>query len=257
MFTLASEGITPDEYAQFYKIYEASGLLVDLFQSNHNVEEEEDEYKEEEDNQPNDAENYTLLLKIQMKGVTKPPMWREVEVPSNYTFLQLHEVIQEVTGLEDSHLWQFNRNAYDTSLLIGIKQPMHDPFIRGVYYVTHEADATLITQFLHQKGNKLEYNYDFGDDWIFTIEVKNVLDKKSYHPVCVRYKSELNAIEDIGGIWEYMQLRDDLENWDSLSKKYKKERCEDIGFEKEKSYKKFLDEHCFNLEGTNNILADM
>ena len=58
-----------------------------------------------------DAAEKTLVLKIQMKGVTKPPMWREVEIPANYNFEELHEVIQIVTGLENCHLWQFNKSA--------------------------------------------------------------------------------------------------------------------------------------------------
>ena len=33
-------------------------------------------------------------FKIQIKGITKPPLWRRVLVPDIYTFLRFHHVIQ-------------------------------------------------------------------------------------------------------------------------------------------------------------------
>ena len=63
-----------------------------------------------------DLKEKSLLLKIQMKRVTKPMMWREVEVPADMSILDLHDVIQCVVGLESSHLWQFNERTSDVYL---------------------------------------------------------------------------------------------------------------------------------------------
>ncbi len=47
------------------------------------------------------------LFKIKIKGITKPPVWRKVSVPENFTFLQFHQVIQTVFGWYDYHLFEF------------------------------------------------------------------------------------------------------------------------------------------------------
>ena len=45
-------------------------------------------------------------LKITIKG-SKPPIWRRVVVPEQFTFCQLHQVIQEAFGWYDYHLHEF------------------------------------------------------------------------------------------------------------------------------------------------------
>lgn len=271
MIFLALNGITPKDYETYYNIFQFTKKLVDNSSEKAGDDEDEDEYPDSffgngfgrrlydvKQYEPyEDAANRTLVLKIQMKDVTKPPMWREVEVPADYNFLQLHEVIQTVTYLENCHLWQFSKKAYDHGLLIGIEREDDYPFSTGVDEITHPADATPLTQFLHQKGDKLEYTYDFGDDWIFVVEVKGVLEKKSSHPVCIKYKSDFNPIEDIGGIWSYCQARSDLDNWSKMSKKDKKERADYYAFDSPEEYIEFLDEHKIDLEYVNESLRDL
>lgn len=266
MFTLAQRGVTPEDYAQFYQIFQMSGSLAEsLFGENCDDDEEEflpffrngfgrqrTEVKEYEPLK--DACDHSLVLKIQMKDVSKPPMWREVEVPADYNFLQLHEIIQAVTGLENYHLWQFNKKAYDDSLLIGIEANV-DGFESGLDYVTHIADETPVTMFLQQKGDKLEYVYDFGDDWIFTVEVKDIITKKSEQPVCRKFKSDLNAIEDLGGILEYVNAREDLDKWGTYSKKERDQRVEELNFDSADEYLEFLNENRISLDDLNKALA--
>lgn len=264
MSPLASNGVTPEEYGQFYDIFQASAMLTKGMASDFDDDDTSFPFlgnvfgksrcEIKEYTPLKDAENSTLVLKIQMKDVTRPPMWREVEIPANYNFMRLHEVIQEVTGLEDSHLWQFNVKAYDESLQIGVEMDQENPFSPGLDYITHDAAETPVTQFLQQKGDKLEYVYDFGDDWIFVVEVKEVIVKKTEHPVCRKYKSDLNAIEDFGGVWAYKEARQDLEEWGKFSKKEKKQRLEGYGFDSENEYLDFLNEHLINLEDLNEGL---
>lgn len=274
MYTLASSGVTPDEYNQFYQIFQTAGKLANgLFDNveGDGIENDDDDAtfpfpgigfrksrcKVKEYDPLDDACNRSLVLKIQMKGVNKPPMWREVELPADFDFLQLHEVIQEVMGFEDCHLWQFNMEAYDDTLQIGVEMNPDSPFGKGLDFVTHEAEETVLTRFLHQKGDKLEYVYDFGDDWIFVVEVKDVIAKKNEHPVCRKYKSELNAIEDFGGTWAYQEARADLEEWDTLSAKEKRHRTKEQGFDTAKEYYEFLSEHIIDLDYINDALIGM
>lgn len=225
MMCMAMMGINPKEYAEFYAIFEKSGEIASRIAPNMDPWEEPMFMGDTRNNKSDikeyhalpDAENHTLVLKIQMKDVTKPPMWREVEVPADYNFSQLQDIIQSVVGLENYHLWQFNKYAYDNSLLIGMSR--NNSSGGQMEFVTHEADETPLTVFLQKKGDKLEYVYDFGDDWVFNIEVKDLLNKKTESPKCTKYKSELNAIEDCGGVCSYINAREDLESWGTLSKK--------------------------------------
>lgn len=260
MLILAVRGITPEEYAQFYHIFQLSGSIAEGICGDTDTNEQPFMFSNEgrkiseikEYNPLKDASEHTLVLKIQMKDVSKPPMWREVEVPADFNFLQLHEVIQEVVGLEDCHLWQFNVKAYDDSLLIASKP--EDQFSMGVEGLTHDSEETPLTQFLQQKGDKLEYVYDFGDDWIFLVEVKELSNKKIDRPVCRKYKGELNAIEDFGGVWSYLEARRDLDSWGKMSKKDRKKRYEECGFDSEEEYLEFLNEHRFSLDDVNDAL---
>ena len=267
MYYLASRGITPDEYAQFCQIYRLAGSVAENIYGNDSESEDffpnfgsgfgrgQCEVKEYEPLK--DGSEHTLVLKIQMKDVTKPPMWREVEIPADYDFLQLHDVIQEVVGLEDCHLWQFNVKAYDQGLQIGMGRNDNDPYGPGLDFVTHDAGQTPLTQFLQQKGDKLEYVYDFGDDWVFKVEVKEMASRKTDHPVCRKFKSELNAIEDFGGIWAYVSARENMELWSKMSKKDKKACAERYGFESPEEYIEFLNENRIDLEAVNEMLESL
>lgn len=106
-----------------------------------------------------DAPEKTLKLRVQMQDVTKPPMWRELKVPADFTFFQLHKAIQGVCGFEDAHLWQFQRRPYDHEIQIGVPSDGEDPYEPGLDEWTHDARTTGITTFLAEKGQKLVYVY--------------------------------------------------------------------------------------------------
>lgn len=146
-----------------------------------------------------EADKKTLVLRIQLDDVTKPPMWRKVEVPADMTFDRLHRVIQCVMGWDGGHLHQFiTKTAYigDTS--------MDDDFGGGP-----DLDDTevVISQYLRAKGDKLRYEYDFGDGWEHTVSVLEVKDGVCDAPVLLQTKGG-KPVEDCGGAWELEGLRE-------------------------------------------------
>ena len=60
----------------------------------------------------------TYQFKIQIKGITKPPVWRRVLVPVIYTFLRFHQVIQRAFNWDDCHLFEFVDKVYDMDIRI-------------------------------------------------------------------------------------------------------------------------------------------
>lgn len=122
-------------------------------------------------------------LKISLKGA-KPPVWRRVEVVSAVNLQQLHQIIQTLFGLYDSHLHgYFDANGeIDESMEVNLE----------------------LSQMLTFEGAKLGYIYDFGDDWEFLIELEKIKPNSSTKfaktlAICTTGKRS-GPIEDIGGV---------------------------------------------------------
>lgn len=55
----------------------------------------------------------TIQFKIQIRDVKKPPVWRRIVIPGNFTFHDLHYTIQTAFGWWGEHLYQFQRHPFD------------------------------------------------------------------------------------------------------------------------------------------------
>ena len=146
------------------------------------------------------SESATLVhqLKITLRGVTRPPVWRRVLVPSDVTLRDLHEVIQQVMGWDNCHMHVFSTG--------GQEYGSPDPELG------HSSDRNvLLSQVLTGPGDRLRYTYDFGDDWEHDIvleETRTAVPKETY-PSCVTGKGACPP-EDCGGAWGYDGLKEIL-----------------------------------------------
>lgn len=245
MAIMASKGISPEEYANFI---ESDGLSKTLGVLNS---EDEDDF----DYIPMiDADEKTLKIKIQLRNVTKPPMWREVLVPADFNFSQLHYVIQAVTGLDNCHLWLFGRKPYSDELQIGI--PKSDFFSFGIDDCTFDADQTPLTAFLAQKGDKLVYVYDFKLDWIFNISVSDVIERHGEVAECRKYKSELQALDGCPP-YLYESLRHFQENPREMNERDVSLLMEQIQVTDRDMLEAFVDDHLFDIEFVNEELCEI
>lgn len=255
MMALAEMGVTSEEYSAFLADSETRSEMKKQIMSDDFGPFGGGRPEPEEVHAIPDADKKSLRLKIQMKDVTKPPMWREVIIPADFDFVQLHEVIQIVTGLENCHLWQFQRKAYDHGLQIGI--PAEGPEGIGLDDYTHDAGLTPVTGFLAKKGDKLEYVYDFGDDWIFLVSVLEVIDRVGEVAECTKWKCDFQPLEDCGGVGTYLMLRDVFSAPDKLAAKMKKQLAEEFGFEDSQALEAWVDDAKMDIEYVNEQLAEM
>ena len=87
-------------------------------------------------------------FKITLKGI-KPPIWRRIQVPENYTFWDLHVAIQDSMGWEDYHLHEFEILDPSKGLKVNIGIP---PGELGVSFeketIDKAADGTVIKRTL-------------------------------------------------------------------------------------------------------------
>lgn len=256
-------GITPDLYADLYK-YASENLAVNLMPLNMIFPDEGENDSDEGTCSPHlahhgltsfplpDAKKKSLVLKIQLRGIQKPPLWREVVIPASYNFEQLHEVIQILFGWTNSHMWQFEKTPYSHGYVIGPAIPdmgLDDG-------PTDIASDTPVTKVLKKAKDKMVYVYDFGDDWVHDITVKEVLDNTVEHPECLKWKSD-NPMEDIGGIWGLQEFREMSDPAAKFTKKRIKEFLDNTWFDSMAEFTLFMDNHKFNLAAVNKSLESL
>jgi hypothetical protein len=54
------------------------------------------------------AHNVIMQLKIKLLGVTKPPVWRRLQLRADTRLDQLHEILQAALGWENYHMHAFS-----------------------------------------------------------------------------------------------------------------------------------------------------
>jgi hypothetical protein len=137
-------------------------------------------------------------LKITLRGVSGPPVWRRVLVPSDVTLGGLHEVIQQAMGWDNCHMHVFSAGG----------QEYGSPDAE----LGHASDRNvLLPQVLTGPGDRLRYTYDFGDDWEHDIvleETRTAVPQETYLS-CVAGKGACPP-EDCGGAWGYAELKEIL-----------------------------------------------
>jgi len=134
------------------------------------------------------------------------PIWRELKVPSNITLEVLSLIILEAMGWKNIHLHKFKKGNtlfMDTEELE--EQEYIMPFSR---FQREDANNWSLSQVLFEKGDRMEYEYDFGDSWKHEIWVKGIreytLDET---PSIVLLKGKgACPPEDCGGVWGYAEL---------------------------------------------------
>lgn len=141
-------------------------------------------------------------FKIQIKGITKPPVWRKIIVPANFTFLRFHQVIQSAFGWIDYHLFEFEDKKSQGSFRIAV--PSEYDFDYDVE--TLDASKVKLSQILESNTRKLLYVYDFGDNWVHEINLEAISDGKRKKAICLSAKGSCPP-EDCGGIYGYEEMK--------------------------------------------------
>ncbi|WP_405879943.1 plasmid pRiA4b ORF-3 family protein [Streptomyces sp. NBC_01136] len=148
-------------------------------------------------------------LKVQLEGM-KPPLWRRLVVPSDLTLGSLHNVIQVAFGWQDMHLHAFEDRS-------GGRYAPPDGF--GIPALDEE-QAT-VADVLPRAGDRMDYTYDFGDDWLHRITVEAVRpaqEGEGERAVCTGGRRAMPASEDLGGVWGLAELLERYEDGERPSR---------------------------------------
>ena len=122
-----------------------------------------------------------------------PPIWRRIQVKSDLRLDKLHDLLQIVMGWENEHLHGFRAGQKN----YGAPDPFSD--------TVDERKVRLAS--IASVGDKLVYEYDFGDSWEHELEIETVLEPEPgvHYPVCLE-GARACPPEDCGGFPGYEHL---------------------------------------------------
>lgn len=155
------------------------------------------------------------LFKIKLLNVKKPPVWRKIIIPENYTFEEFHHIIQISFGWHNEHLHKFGDKPYGGSIEINPKYSEDDnSFDLGEYNKNMikklNESKTKLSEVFGEGIRKLIYVYDFGDEWMHEIMLEDVLTVIYPFPVCTAGKGYCPP-ENCGGAMAFETMKNILE----------------------------------------------
>lgn len=190
--------------------------------------------------------NYYVMnyqFKIQLKGITKPPVWRRLLVPATFTFHEFHLLLQDAFGWENEHLYSFCDRIYDSSFSISEPEHVFDLDFVPVYD-SHK--VTLRDYFGETLSKGIVYWYDFGDDWEHVVKLEALSPEPLPCPRCLAGKGACPP-EDCGGITGYAYMKETLLGDSDEAN----EMREWMGLEEGEPW----DAKAFDLDETNALIA--
>lgn len=144
-------------------------------------------------------------FRIELEEI-EPLIWRTIEVPSTYTFWDLHVAIQDSMGWLDCHLHSFliPPPKKGSPIVIGV------PFDEYGEEVLPDWEIPL-NEYFREPGDEARYEYDFGDGWIHRVLMEGILlaQEQKQYPNCDNGEGACPP-EDCGGVPGYYHLLDVL-----------------------------------------------
>ena len=141
-----------------------------------------------------------IQFKVTLRYI-RPPIWRRVLLPDNFTLGRLHDVIQVAMDWQDCHMHAFrvgDVNYTDTQASDGEMDMENE-------------DGALLRNVAGEVKTKFIYEYDFGDGWEHDVVVEKILpyDSGVKYPVCLG-GARACPPEDCGSFPGYMGILEAL-----------------------------------------------
>jgi hypothetical protein len=140
-------------------------------------------------------------FKIQLKKVSKPTVWRRVQVKGDHSLDVFHEIIQACFGWENYHSYQFSPKGWGSYPVYSRDNEPEEEF-EGLEEDSREYRIKDVFKSVDQK---MIYIYDFGDDWQHLITLENIAEGSLKEPFLVDGKGSCPP-EDCGGPYMYSAM---------------------------------------------------
>lgn len=148
--------------------------------------------------------DHSLQFKITLKGV-RPPIWRRIQVPSSYSFWDLHVAMQDAMGWLDYHLHAFQLRSPAGGPRVEIGIPSDEPYLD--LRETLPGWEIAVPNYFTLSNRRATYLYDFGDGWKHSVVLEKIepLEDSRTLPVCLSGRRH-SPPEDCGGIGGYRRF---------------------------------------------------
>lgn len=147
------------------------------------------------------ASRAAYVVRVDLNGA-EPPIWRRLRLASDMSLPRLHDVVQIVMGWMDSHLHHFQMGPDQEDFRM-------TPFLTHFDEMEGETDGLFerdvrLDETIAEPGQRLFYEYDFGDSWQHTITLEKVepWDDDAPEVTCLTGRRACPP-EDVGGIGGY------------------------------------------------------
>ena len=139
-----------------------------------------------------------LQVRITLRDVDDPPVWRQVLIPAAYPLSRVHRVIQAAMGWDNSHMHAFQ-----------IGKISYGPDPDGELGNADETKARLAD--VARVRTRIGYEYDFGDGWEhdLIVEARLVAEGGKTYPACIAGEGACPP-EDSGGAYGFADLKEIL-----------------------------------------------
>lgn len=171
--------------------------------------------------------------------------WRDVVVPGNLSFDDLHQVVQCLLGWFDQHCYGFvlrhgGKKMLLTSRMHGGVDAMWRPPVSNA--VEGASEEMLINDVFPRTKN-ITYHYDYGDRWEIKIKLLGTVGDPVEAPYCIG-GSGATPPEGVGGEWGFCKFLNEIADPDNPSAASRLEWGRMQGYEP------------FDLEEVNERLED-
>jgi len=147
---------------------------------------------------------HVYQFKLFLKG-TKPPIWRRIQVPDNYSFKDLHVAIQDVMDwvvyAGSSYAFHIAKSS------TGLPETISCSCYGFAQYAGIHEPVKRIADYFSLSNAKADYTSKHESSWSFTIELEEILTagKFEIYPICIAGKMA-SPPEDCGGAIKYQQM---------------------------------------------------
>ena len=214
-------------FEDFMKLFqkEIMGDMKDVDYSGSISDDDEEDFDNDVENNGFNDEDYLLgltLPKQKFIGESKKEVhirvklndapvniWRELVVPSNITLELLAFVILDAMGWKHEHLYQFigkNNTNYINSREMKEQANSFMGFMSRMKY--QNSEKTSLEMVLQPKGERMKFEYDYGDSWTHDLWVKGARDYAPDEEPVIKLLKAHGACppEDCGGVLGYADL---------------------------------------------------
>jgi hypothetical protein len=178
----------------------------------------------------------SYIIRIELEE-SNPLIWRRVIMPAGATYKRLHDVIQNVTNFQSGyplggyHLYEFDLKEEKMIVTDNEEAYMeHQHYVKNKKYyedrLKNMDPKMLQFEQNHQERLKIEvrkptglkiddylekykeirYNYDFGDDWWFTVKLEEIVEDYYFGYPTLLDGAETAPPEDVGGIHGFYEF---------------------------------------------------